>query len=115
MEDNHTNNQINNPQNKVPFNNNVPQKNFSHEPVLKQPISRTRTRTRTPMISQSFQGPMQNYMQTDPNMSTDYFNIQPKISPRATVYQQPRFSNLDPEYYENSTLNQSMDLMKMAS
>jgi hypothetical protein len=133
MEDNHINNQISNPQNKIPFNNNVPQKHiiesdnedpgarfydppmFSHEPGLEQPISRTRTRTRTPMISQSFQGPMQNYMQTDPNMSTDYFNIQPKISPRGTVYQQPQFSNLEPDYYENSTLNQSMDLMKMAS
>lgn len=133
-EDNYINNQINQPVNKMPYNKNIPvlPKNkmmeggfedsgvgyydsqmYSQEPILKQTPSRTRTRA--PLTSQSFQPLSQNYVQNDPNISADHYHMRSSVSPRGTVYPQPQYNNIEPDYYENSTLNQSMDLMKMAS
>jgi hypothetical protein len=78
---------------------------YSKEPVLRQPVQRNRIYgVSQSMVDPSFQ--MGFEMDQVPPV---YFNQMPP----------QRFSNANPpadeEYYENSTLNQSMDLMKMAS
>ena len=80
---------------------------YPEEPMMHQP----RNRASMPFVSQSFQDSLPSHMLYD-DAPGDYYNVNPRASPRGHQYPQ---MYMEQEMYGTSTLNQSLDLMKMAA